>query len=636
MGSRARQQAGGCSLSSMLTGPSPRSRRYWGSVWPALADGVPSKTSLTGFARLQPQDAGPTVHLSADDCGVSGLSLILDFVSEEEERELLRWQQGERGWEVHAGRRVKHYGFRFDYVTRNIDRNSPLGKLPECVEGVASRIQSASACPQLDQLTINSYPPGVGLLPHVDTHSAFTGAIISLSLGAAATMEFRREGVKSRLLLPQRSLLVMDGEARYCWQHYIPHCRLPGVTADRISFTFRTARGFACDCSYPQYCDSQQGSQPPTRLALGLQGQVAQNDGTLDPVPQPQVEETRVARECCASGSEDSAAFRVAPARRELVDAGCQDLQHKINGTSGTEKEICCMSDRHLLRLEEEYVHKVYDVIARHFSSTRFAVWPKVRGFLEALPAAVCVADVGCGNGKYFNVRNDVVVVGLDRSRGLLEAAAQRLQPVGLPSRWCQGYDLLTGDCLRLPLRSDTFEAVLCIAVLHHVSSRSRRVACLREIVRVLVEGGQALVTVWAQEQENEEKTVKKWKPIQEHGNCGGDYLVPWHLPMHRPETGALAACASGDPGGSAEGTTAECHSQPPIGGLNSLDVGAGSNDGRIHSAKRSVVFDRYYHLYVKGELEELCTQVEGCIVREAFYDHSNWGVVLEKQASRL
>ena len=48
----------------------------------------------------------------------------------------------------------------------------------------------------------------------------------------------------------------------------------------------------------------------------------------------------------------------------------------------------------------------------------RFAIWPRVRAFIEAIPLGGLVADVGCGNGKYFTVRPDLMVVGSDRSPG--------------------------------------------------------------------------------------------------------------------------------------------------------------------------------------------------------------------------
>lgn len=43
-------------------------------------------------------------------------------------------------------------------------------------------LQALPEVPQLDQATLNEYTPGVGLAPHIDTHSAFDGPIISLSL----------------------------------------------------------------------------------------------------------------------------------------------------------------------------------------------------------------------------------------------------------------------------------------------------------------------------------------------------------------------------------------------------------------------------------------------------------------------
>lgn len=36
------------------------------------------------------------------------------------------------------------------------------------------------------------------------------------------------------------------------------------------------------------------------------------------------------------------------------------------------------ISEDEAARLEDEYVHKVYDVIAPHFSHTRHSPWPKV------------------------------------------------------------------------------------------------------------------------------------------------------------------------------------------------------------------------------------------------------------------
>ena len=72
------------------------------------------------------------------------------------------------------------------------------------------------------------------------------GPIVSLSLVGPCVMELRRGGVHRPLHLPPRSLLVLAGEARLAWHHYIPHRRADTIAGRRIprahrrvSFTFR-------------------------------------------------------------------------------------------------------------------------------------------------------------------------------------------------------------------------------------------------------------------------------------------------------------------------------------------------------------------------------------------------------------
>lgn len=64
-------------------------------------------------------------------------------------------------------------------------------------------------------------------------------------------------------------------------------------------------------------------------------------------------------------------------------------------------------SDKEASQLEQEYVHQVYEEIARHFSSTRHSAWPHIVEFLKALPSGSLVADVGCGNGKYLGINKE-------------------------------------------------------------------------------------------------------------------------------------------------------------------------------------------------------------------------------------
>lgn len=92
----------------------------------------------------------------------------------------------------------------------------------------------------------------------MDTHSAFTAQIISLSLASDVIMEFRKPTkINSKeytahvsVLLPRRSLLIMADESRYGWKHGITPRKIDVIrNADghltakyrdkRISYTFR-------------------------------------------------------------------------------------------------------------------------------------------------------------------------------------------------------------------------------------------------------------------------------------------------------------------------------------------------------------------------------------------------------------
>ena len=73
-----------------------------------------------------------------------------------------------------------------------------------------------------------------GIPAHVDTHSAFTDQLVSISLGSDITMEFCRpppHGATVAVRLPRRSALIMDGEARsVCTLH--PQRRADGRGAN--------------------------------------------------------------------------------------------------------------------------------------------------------------------------------------------------------------------------------------------------------------------------------------------------------------------------------------------------------------------------------------------------------------------
>ncbi|MBN3301560.1 TRM9B methyltransferase, partial [Amia calva] len=169
-------------------------------------------------------------------------------------------------------------------------------------------------------------------------------------------------------------------------------------------------------------------------------------------------------------------------------------------------------------QLERDHVHSVYEKIAPYFNDTRYKAWPKVRQFLLDQEPGSIIADIGCGNGKYLHINNESFKLGCDCCQPLVEAARS------------QGHEVQVCDGLRLPYRDGCFDAVLSIAVIHHFSTKERRIRAIKEMARTLRVGGRLMIYVWAMEQKRR-KFEKQ------------DIFVPWN--PHPP----LSAATTGDPG---------------------------------------------------------------------------------------
>ncbi|KAF5769323.1 putative tRNA (carboxymethyluridine(34)-5-O)-methyltransferase [Helianthus annuus] len=113
--------------------------------------------------------------------------------------------------------------------------------------GVLGANQPVPKLPVLTRCrTFDKYPTGVGLFPHVDTHSAFEGSIYSLSLLGSCIVEFRASVgvrdtsspnfVRKAIYLPLQSMILLSGAGRYAWQHYIPHQHQQGTLCKFLAF----------------------------------------------------------------------------------------------------------------------------------------------------------------------------------------------------------------------------------------------------------------------------------------------------------------------------------------------------------------------------------------------------------------
>ena len=96
------------------------------------------------------------------------------------------------------------------------------------------------------------------------------------------------------------------------------------------------------------------------------------------------------------------------------------------------------------------------------------------------------VLDFGCGSGEnsLLLARRGARVIGVDISASLIELAKRRLQLNGVG-----GSRFVVGSAHDLPLRTESVDIVLGIAILHHLDLESTA----REIHRVLKTGGRAI-----------------------------------------------------------------------------------------------------------------------------------------------
>merc|ERR1711879_418517 len=114
---------------------------------------------------------------------MEGLNYVENFITDEEERELL--EHIDRGqWLFDLKRRVQHYGYKYDYKNRSINRSMQLGALPDFLHELIDRLMARHVLSKRpDQVIINEYLPGQGICAH-DKPSLFDNEIASISLGS--------------------------------------------------------------------------------------------------------------------------------------------------------------------------------------------------------------------------------------------------------------------------------------------------------------------------------------------------------------------------------------------------------------------------------------------------------------------
>ncbi len=177
------------------------------------------------------------------DIKIPGLTYIPEYITANQEAIFLETIDSSP-WIVELKRRVQHYGYKYDYKTRTIDRGHYLGPIPEWLSNICDKLKKQGMS-HPDQIIVNEYLPGQGISSHIDCVPCFGSTICSLSLGSSCVMDFTKLPDKRSILLEPRSLLILRSDSRYLWKHGIAYRKIDKLQSikikreRRISLTFR-------------------------------------------------------------------------------------------------------------------------------------------------------------------------------------------------------------------------------------------------------------------------------------------------------------------------------------------------------------------------------------------------------------
>ena len=544
---------------------------------------------------VEEEARGPSVAectSTTRDVKIPGLILVENFISEEEADCL--WNLLDRDdapWEEGLSRRVQHYGVPFNYRTLMLDYNRKVNPIPTEMHEITQKMIEFASKRRQGALSSVSAEKGTG-----------TGAGAELG-------QLGERGVD----MPPLSL------GQLTVNEYEPG---QGIAAHIDTF----------NCFGPEIFVLSLGSGVTMNMVKRRAGEEGSEDGADTEggggaggrkavwLPPRSL--------LLLTGEARYAWSHAIPSR--LTDKVDGELKERKRRISLTFREALLPNDQAEFvgasSVEVDHVFRVYDNIAVHWNHTRGkrkVHWGRVKAFLENLSAGSLLADIGSGDGKYFGLNPGVVCVGCDRSWNLLRVSHE-------PT-----HETLCCDIVRLPYLDGIFDATICVAVLHHLASKDRRVAAVRELVRITRPGGRVLIQAWAKEQEENSRLTF----------VDQDVLVPWRL-QQRFFEGEGEGKVKGKDKGKSEGegkgeTSAQGGLAGQAGGSEALlPATLQSPEGPCQHVKEdekgALVFQRYCHVYRKGELEDLCSSVPGACVEEAGWDRGNWFVLVRKQESAL
>ncbi|RMX70572.1 hypothetical protein D0869_16511, partial [Hortaea werneckii] len=190
-----------------------------------------------------------------------------------------------------------------------------------------------------------------------------------------------------------------------------------------------------------------------------------------------------------------------------------------------------------------------------------------------------------------------------------------------------QPHSALVADILDLPHAPAAFDFAISIAVIHHLSTPTRRREAIASILSTLrpagkpsqgeeAEGegreGKALLYCWALEQEG---SRRGWSEEDEQ-----DVMVPWVMRASKGTKGKGKGQKKKREEEGKEGKEQVPSSCEP----------KGESEGPVEGGDKT--FHRYYHLYRQGELEEDVRAAGGEVVEGGYEKDNWWAIAIRRQ----
>lgn len=184
------------------------------------------------------------------DCEIKkilGLAYISNYLKKAEQDNSIKIID-QQNWSIKDQRKIQEYGYKYDYEDGSFVASTHLGTLPDWAQTIAVRLAEDGFTVNVpDQVIVNEYQPGQGIVSHTDCIPCFGNTIITLSLGSECVMNFTHSQTQEevKILLQPGSLLIFKGEARYIWKHGIIPSKRDNykgkifMRSRRISMTFR-------------------------------------------------------------------------------------------------------------------------------------------------------------------------------------------------------------------------------------------------------------------------------------------------------------------------------------------------------------------------------------------------------------